>query len=71
MKILYSDETGPMMGYADGFLKIEDLNPHMIAGWRMSRGEMLRTGLRFIAAAIAPGGRLRGAQSPGATKKEV
>lgn len=42
------------MGYDGATLFIEDLNPHVTMHWRMSRGEMLRAGWRFIVAALRP-----------------
>lgn len=41
-------QSGPLIRYADGFLHVEDLNPQTQTKWRMTRTEMLKTGLRFI-----------------------
>ena len=49
---LFYDASGPLMRYRDGILRIEDLNPQMTTHWRMSRWEMLRTGVRFIVASF-------------------
>lgn len=49
---IFSDNSGPLMQYANGALVIEDLNPQMKTTWAMSRMEMLIVGLRFIKAAI-------------------
>ena len=50
---LYWAHWGPLLQYRNGFLEIEDLNPDLKTRWRMSRWEMLRTGLRFMIAAIS------------------
>ena len=50
--ILFWDQTGPLLRYQNGVLEIEDLNPEIKTSWRMSRLEMLITGLRFIVAGI-------------------
>lgn len=49
---LFWHQTGPLMKYDDGFLKIEDLNPEVKTRWRMSRTEMLGLGWRCIVAAV-------------------
>lgn len=49
---LFWDQAGPLIRYADGTLRIEDLNPHVQTKWVMSRGEMLRLGWRCILAAL-------------------
>ena len=51
---LFWDATGPLMRYAHGILRIEDLNPQNEMTWRMSRFEMLSLGLRCILAALSP-----------------
>lgn len=50
---LYMHETGPLLEYRKGMLHVEDLNPHVQTRWCMSRLEMLKTGLRFMLAAIS------------------
>jgi len=50
--IIFWCPTGPLMKYVNGSLHISDLNPAMVRHWRMSRMEMLRLGLRSIAAAL-------------------
>lgn len=45
-------QTGPKISYLHKVLQIEDLNPSQKITWRMSRLEMLRVGLGFIAAAF-------------------
>lgn len=49
---LFFDHSGPMILYAGGVLRIEDLNPEKRIRWRMSRWEMLWLGLRCVAAAV-------------------
>lgn len=49
---LFWHSTGPLMRYARGILKIEDLNPQTAMTWRMSRIEMLGLGCRCIIAAL-------------------
>lgn len=51
MKLLM-DETGPLVLYEKGMLHIEDLNPHQLMRWRMSRWEMLSFGWRCLVAAV-------------------
>jgi hypothetical protein len=51
MTIFWSP-CGPLLRYEDGTLHIEDLNPQIKTQWRMSRWEMLRTGVKFIMAAL-------------------
>jgi hypothetical protein len=51
MRIL-SEETGPLIEYENGILHIEDLNPHQLMRWRMTRGELWRMGWRCIVAAL-------------------
>lgn len=51
MKI-FSHETGPLVEYKDGFLFIEDLNPHVETKWEMSRWEMFKMGMAAIKAAV-------------------
>lgn len=48
---IYWDKTGPLVKYDGSLLVIEDLNPEVRTQWRMSRWDMIRTGLRFILAA--------------------
>lgn len=50
---IYTDNTGPLVHYADGILHIEDLNPEVSTNWRMSRWEMVKLGFKAIFAAIA------------------
>ena len=47
--------TGPLIQYSGGFLHISDLNPELHTQWRMSRGAMVRVGMRFILAALKRG----------------
>jgi hypothetical protein len=49
---IYSDPTGPLLEYKEGFLKIEDLNPELKTRWRLSRFEMFKIGFRFIRGAM-------------------
>lgn len=49
---LFWHQTGPLLRYEKGLLEIEDLNPQMKTRWRMSRTEMLLTGLKFVWASI-------------------
>jgi hypothetical protein len=53
---MFCHSTGPLIKYERGFLFISDLNPEMKTKWRMSRGEMLRVGWRFLWAALTTGG---------------
>jgi hypothetical protein len=48
---IYWKQSGPLIKYDGAFLHVEDLNPELKTRWRMSRWEMLRTGLRFMLAA--------------------
>lgn len=50
---LYWHSTGPLVQYADGYLRVEDLNPELKTRWRMSRLEMLALGWRCILAALS------------------
>ncbi len=49
---IFADGTGPLLHYADGVLRVEDLNPEIRTRWVMSRMERFVTGLRFILSAI-------------------
>ena len=49
---LFWHQSGPLMRYEDGVLLTEDLNPEKQMRWRMSRWEMLRLGMRCLAAAL-------------------
>jgi hypothetical protein len=49
---IYWDKTGPLLRYEKDTLCIEDLNPQLKVRWRMSRGDMVRIGLRCLWAAI-------------------
>lgn len=49
--ILFTDPTGPKLAYGDGVLHVSDLNPEVELGWRMSRWDMIKLGLRCIRAA--------------------
>lgn len=49
---LFWHQTGPLLRYENGLLEVEDLNPHIQTRWRMSRYEMLVTGLKFVLAAL-------------------
>ena len=51
MTTLFWHPTGPLLKYVDGFLHVEDLNPHVKTQWRMSRAEMLWLGWRCLIAA--------------------
>lgn len=53
---LFWDPTGPLMRYAKGVLRIEDLNPELSTNWRMSRLEMFTLGVRAIIAALSRAG---------------
>lgn len=44
--------TGPKITYMHKLLQIEDLNPSRKIAWRMSRFEMIRVGIGFIAASF-------------------
>ena len=41
MPTLWWHETGPSVGYEDGFLVIRDLNPEVQLQWRMSKHELI------------------------------
>jgi hypothetical protein len=49
---IYMDQTGPLVEYKNGVLHIEDLNPHQLMRWQMTRSEMLRFGWRCLVAAV-------------------
>jgi hypothetical protein len=44
--------TGPRLRYENGMLYSDSLNPENHIHWRISRWEMVKTGVRFIAAAL-------------------
>ena len=44
--------TGPLLRYADGALRIEDLNPQLATTWRLTRRERIKIGLRFLFTAL-------------------
>ena len=46
------DGPGLLIRYEQGFLTVADLNPEVLVKHRMSRLEVLRTGLWFIRRAI-------------------
>jgi hypothetical protein len=48
---IFWNKAGPLIKYDGKLLVVEDLNPEQRMQWRMSRWEMLRTGLRFMLAA--------------------
>jgi hypothetical protein len=50
--LLFSHPTGPLIRYIGDTLTIEDMNPEKKIIWNMSRGEMLKLGLRCILAAF-------------------
>ena len=50
--IIFWHPTGPLVKYSEGILHMSTLNPDLQISWRMSRGEMLLSGLRFILAAF-------------------
>lgn len=52
---LFFHNAGPMMKYANGLLKIEDLNPEQKMTWRASRTEMFILGLRCLLASVRRG----------------
>lgn len=54
--ILHWHPTGLRVAYVREFFEVHDLNPETKIRTRMSRLEMLRFGLRCIAAAIRGGG---------------
>lgn len=49
---LWWHETGPLLGYKDGTLYIEDLNPQAYIRWSMQPRELFRIGLRCIWVAV-------------------
>jgi hypothetical protein len=51
---LFWHPTGPQLRYAAGVLLIDDLNPEVKIGWRMSRLELLRLSWRCLIAAVRP-----------------
>lgn len=52
-RTLYTHETGPLIKWDGEFLLVEDLNPHVKTGWRMSRWEVFCMGLKSIRAALS------------------
>lgn len=52
MRTLFFDNSGPLMQYSDGRLKIEDLNPELRTTWSMSRRELFHLGLKCLWAAV-------------------
>jgi hypothetical protein len=54
MTTLAWHRTGLLMKYANGYLRISDLNPEIDTSLRMSRWEVLTMGLRCICAALRP-----------------
>lgn len=51
---IFWDETGPVVVYRAGVLRIEDLNPEAKISWRMSRFEMFTLAWRCLLAALRP-----------------
>jgi hypothetical protein len=49
---LFWHQTGPLIRYELGMLRVESLNPEKAVGFRMSRWEMFRLGWRCIGSAI-------------------
>ncbi|MGY3615679.1 hypothetical protein [Bradyrhizobium sp. USDA 10063] len=49
---LFWHQSGPLVKYEDGMLRVEDLNPEVKTRWCMSRIEMLRLGWRCIVASL-------------------
>ena len=47
---IFRHPTGPLMRYENGVLHVEDSETKI--QWRMSRGELLRVGLKFMRIAI-------------------
>ena len=54
MTTIYMHNTGPLIVYDGGMLRIEALNPEVKTKWRMSRSEVLHMGLRTMYAALTP-----------------
>jgi hypothetical protein len=50
--MIYYHKTGPQIGYRDGVLFIDDLNPQMRFRWMIGRKEMLTIAWRCFVAAI-------------------
>ena len=49
---LFWAETGPLLRYEHGILRVESLNPHQAVRFRMSRVEMIRLGWRCLLASV-------------------
>ena len=49
---LFFNAAGPMLRYAEGMFRIDDLNPQLKVSWRMSRWEIFCIGLRCITASV-------------------
>lgn len=45
-------QTGALIAYSDGALRVENLNPHVETSWRMSRLERLRAGFWLMLSAV-------------------
>ncbi len=52
-RTLYMHRTGPLVQFGEnGVLYISGLNPEVSTKWRMTRGDLLRFGLRIIREAV-------------------
>ena len=45
-------EWGPMIEYDGNTVYVEDINPHHVMRWRLSRWEVAKLGLRLLRAAV-------------------
>jgi hypothetical protein len=51
-KTLFWHETGPLVTYVLGSLRVSNLNPEKHIQWRMSKMEMFKLGCRCILCAL-------------------
>lgn len=50
--ILFWCPEGPRIRYANGVLRMDDLNPENSMAWRMTRWEMLKLGFSCVLATL-------------------
>ena len=52
MRTLFFDQSGPLVRWQPGLLRIADLNPQTEINWRFSRWELFVLGLKCLWASV-------------------
>lgn len=52
MNTIFINNTGPLIQYNDGVLRIDDLNPSYTMIWKVSRWELFKIGCKSVWASI-------------------